>query len=545
MSGDGAFETEDSTYSSKALWIDTFLDIANENRIAKDFKVHQALASLLPQGSTLTRILKASEPLWQSGQKRRIPGAKQHESLEDFLNHALANGSPFDIAQVLQAISFRSDNAFLNRMSTAVDRLILSDQDYMTSLEGLNRAIVQGHLHSDCGRTRQAWQIWRRAIMYAQMQGLHKVRLTPEAELIWWALFGLDRSVSMMLGMPYAIPESHCNMEFRLDSLPERSRALRAFRFRLGQIIGKVIDHQQTSHSYNMPQFMDLEVIDRELSQLPSQMPPEMWLLDALPPKNDMEQARQWREVVFNQLSYYQTYIALYLPYLLRSLDNPKWEHLRRRCLQASRKFLQLYHRLRHPEAGFLLKCRAFDSVGCAATIIVILVLWTHARSGTKRIEDCSDWKLVETTMDLYKRFLEQQDEEAARQSYRTLQRFSETRYLRANVDPGRTKFNIPFFEAINADSTDGFIVNFASTNFGPSSNLGTSMSFAMFPVDSSAYMLPPGQSMEAMLANYELLGYADKEATFPQLNVHEPTADNSSPTPQGNLEWGFMVQDI
>jgi hypothetical protein len=76
----------------------------------------------------------------------------------------------------------------------------------------------QGFLYSEAGLARRAWQTWRQAIISAQILGLHKERRTLEADKSWWMLYNLDRFFSLMLGMPYAIADVHCNMDYRGES---------------------------------------------------------------------------------------------------------------------------------------------------------------------------------------------------------------------------------------------------------------------------------------------------------------------------------------
>jgi hypothetical protein len=51
----------------------------------------------------------------------------------------------------------------------AVDRWVLSDDEYAASLEGMECLILKSKWYADVGQPRRAWIAYRKGLMYAQL----------------------------------------------------------------------------------------------------------------------------------------------------------------------------------------------------------------------------------------------------------------------------------------------------------------------------------------------------------------------------------------
>ena len=119
-------------------------------------------------------------------------------------------------------------------------------------------------------------------MMFAQLMGLHKVRVNGRQDMIWWAIFQTDRFSSLMLGTPYSISESHCNMGFRGKDLRADFTPF-GFICRLALIVGKVIDQL---HSLSDAPHTLAMAIDQELNCCTAEMPAEFWIRELYAPKD-------------------------------------------------------------------------------------------------------------------------------------------------------------------------------------------------------------------------------------------------------------------
>ena len=69
-----------------------------------------------------------------------------------------------DIAKVLQLVVRTLDATVFEGIVHLIDELIIDDDEYLGTLEGLECAISQAILHSDIGQPRRTWFICRRAL---------------------------------------------------------------------------------------------------------------------------------------------------------------------------------------------------------------------------------------------------------------------------------------------------------------------------------------------------------------------------------------------
>jgi hypothetical protein len=350
------------------------------------------------------------------------------------------------------------------QITITIDVLILSDEKYMSTMEGIHCAIMQGYLLNEAGQIKRAWQTWRKAIQWAYLMGLHTNRRTLEEDRIWWTLYTLDRNASLLLGRPYAISDQHSGPMFQGERMEDESPlSFSGYHFRLSRIAGKCIDHMYNPDASTLD--AELAGLDLELQQFAKALPADFWKVDAAAPKGgDMARAMAWRYKLLNQLTYHQLVVALYLGYFMKANSgDTRYKYLRGRCIQAARTFLRIYLQFRHPSNRSMIKSRAFDPTACSAVMILLLGLWntppsnepntsnnTSTSSTSGQTTNRSDWVTVQACMQLYKScYSSDRDEKAAFHSYNTIQLFHQTRCLGAAIDMHvEADFTIPLFQS-------------------------------------------------------------------------------------------------
>jgi hypothetical protein len=447
--------------------------------------IRHSLTKVLPVGENLRQSLQKGNLIW-SVMARTQPKGPHCKSLESFARYATERGTPCELARVALLLAYYSSPTEVQRTTRLVDQLVLSDEEFMTTLEGLECAIIQGNLLNELGQSKKAWQVWRKAICHAQLMSLHTTRRTPQEEMVWEGLYVLDRTTSLLIGQPYAIPDRHCVFT-PPESDADGKSAFRSFLFRLSRIAGRVIDHLHGDGAGGDPSsapVASLMQLDRELAALASTMPASFWHGEppAATATADRAATHAWRYRTVSKLAYHQTFLALFLPFLLRGGGRAgagpaaaaAHRHFRGRCVAESRAFLRLHQEFRRRSPADVVKCRAFDATSCAASMVLVLGLWGGGAAASRSPsagagaaggqaaaaeDDCNDWGLVQSAMQVFRHCVARDaDERAAHHSSRSLQLLLQTRNLAALLDDGGAaarggdggaagvEFTIPFF---------------------------------------------------------------------------------------------------
>jgi hypothetical protein len=436
---------------------------------AKDQRARHALMAVLPPHAKLLTILNSQSHMWAVFQ-RKCPGTRESASIEEFANRVLNKGSPCEMGMLVLLMGSCTEGDLLDQCLALVDRWIISDDDYMGTLQGLECAILQGKIYADIGQARRSWLAFRRGLTLAQLMGLHRNHsLSLSRESIWWSLYGADRLTSLMLGMPYGIPDAHCNMDFMGQAVHKSVHPL-AFFAKIAYFAGKVVDRSQGLQEATYASALDLE---EELNQYASQMPPGWWDVGPMVACEDPNIAYEWQEKVLGQMAFHQIKAYLHMPFMLKSASNQGYDIMlksrsnsgydssRRACIDGSREMLRLYHMLR-AEGTPLYECKAVDFVGFTACILLVLGLMGYGRENMHNpLQDESDWGLIEQSMDIFKRASSEKGGKVAAQSYQALAQLHQVKNFDCSgpeTDPNQvTKIVIPFFGTISVKRGHSF----------------------------------------------------------------------------------------
>lgn len=141
-------------------------------------------------------------------------------------------------------------------------------------------------------------------------------------ESIWWGLYHGDRFLSLLLGLPYGISDSHCDLSMP-DFGGEYMHPM-VFVNNVSKLAGRVIDRNQGTAEQSFAWALQL---DQELEDLWKKLDPA-WLdfseLLATPENN----AAELRERIMAQIIYHQIRVYLHLP-LCSSLPQIHDSHTR------------------------------------------------------------------------------------------------------------------------------------------------------------------------------------------------------------------------
>jgi hypothetical protein len=221
---------------------------------------------------------------------------------------------------------------------------------------------------------------------------------------------------------------------------------------------GKVIDRTQGLQEATYASALDLE---QELNSYATQMSPSWWHIEPLVACDDPNVSYEWQEKVLGQIAFHQIKAYLHMPFMLKSANQEIYGPSKKACIDGSREILRLYHLLR-AEGTPLYECKAIDFIGFTACILLVLGLLGYGRSATHNpFQDESDWALIETSMEIFKRASSEKGGRVAAQSYRALEQLHRVKNYNCegpNSDPNETaKIVIPFFGTISVQRGQSF----------------------------------------------------------------------------------------
>lgn len=149
---------------------------------AKKERTKQALLAVLPPFDKLNKILNSNSEWWQTWRKKCSGTSTSDETLSQFASKALAEGNIGALGTVLLSVGICSDDEReVERYVEAIDKYVLSDDEYAATLEGMECLILKAKWYADVGQPRRAWLAYRKGLMYTQLMVR---RLSAHASLI-------------------------------------------------------------------------------------------------------------------------------------------------------------------------------------------------------------------------------------------------------------------------------------------------------------------------------------------------------------------------
>jgi hypothetical protein len=126
---------------------------------------------MLPPYDQLNRILTRNSDWWQTWRRKCSGTSGPTQTLSQFAAHALTSGNIGAIGTVVLSVGIcTSDESIdVEAYVEAVDRWMLSDDEYAASLEGIECLILKAKWFADVGQPRRAWIAYRKGLMYAQL----------------------------------------------------------------------------------------------------------------------------------------------------------------------------------------------------------------------------------------------------------------------------------------------------------------------------------------------------------------------------------------
>lgn len=272
--------------------------------------------------------------------------------------------------------------SYIHLMSRLVEAasLVTSKDDLVDSLEGVECIMIESMYHNNAGNLRRAWITHRRAMVIAQMMGLHwppslsrqvkvvdagaRGRIDPEH--MWYRLIITDRYLSLILGLPQCSVDSPFDSPLVLEECTSMERMER-----LESIAGGLILQRNTCNVHDLS---NTQEIDRLLQEAAALMPPKWWLIPKVATivGNDSKALDETLRFM-NQFTHYHLLAQAHLPYLLQPLSgNRQCEYSKSVAVMASREILSRFVAFRSSDS-VTAYCRGIDFLAFIASTMLSL----------------------------------------------------------------------------------------------------------------------------------------------------------------------------
>ena len=290
------------------------------------------------------------------------------------------------LAAFLQSVPPRSAsedgadfNAIMCRAVNTAGRLVTSNDELLVSLDGIECVMIESMYWNNAGHLRRSWLTNRRAMVMAQMMGLHTGACSAAAVLepetrnridpsyMWFRLVVTDRYTSLMLGLPQGTLENVFASPKALGKCMPMERMER-----LESVASSLILQRNSSERTN---FAATQEIDTMLKEAAALMPPQWWLMTPGPEDSKSNDTKAFEESIrfTNHFAHQHLLVQLHLPYiLLPSSANPNYDYSKMTAIGASRAVVAMFVSFRSPASSHSY-CRGIDFVAFIASTTLCL----------------------------------------------------------------------------------------------------------------------------------------------------------------------------
>jgi hypothetical protein len=266
----------------------------------------------------------------------------------------------------------------MSRLVETASKLVTCDDDLVSSLEGIECIMIESMYHNDAGNLRRAWITHRRAVVTAQMMGLHR-GLSPsttaklmldgdtqdriDPEHMWYRLIITDRYLSLMLGLPQASLKSPFASPDALEACSPMERMER-----MESVAGGLILERNKVDIHDLARTREIDKVFQEAAAL---MPPQWWLApDVATIIGDDREALGETLRLMIHFTHYHLLAQLHLPYLLLPSNDRKYDYSKLTAVMASREILARFVSFRSSDA-VTAYCRGIDLLAFIASAVL------------------------------------------------------------------------------------------------------------------------------------------------------------------------------
>ncbi|CAI6092241.1 unnamed protein product [Clonostachys chloroleuca] len=344
--------------------------------------------------------------------------------------------------------------AIINRLVEAVSTLVTTNEKLHGTMECLECIIYESVFHKTNGNLKKAWQVVRRALLVAQMMGIHRSLSPPvknidpscrtEPHFVWFRILYLDRYLCLLLGLPQGTPHT----EMPPDSVLASDGPLDKLGRLQAVIASRIIDRNEKGLQAN-----DLNLtqeIDAELIRVGSTMPEEFWISPRFVGVEVGSEDEFWAMArVSAQMFYFNLVTQLHLPYLLLFDPDPKYDYSRIACMSASRELLTRFLASHHfRSAGACHRALGFIALLASMALLLghfdsrlhpnVTSVFAHQRRSDRAMIECM-LQAADDVRGSEGKLLDEKNEQALRRLLLVEEDFSKGRNYTVRIRSGPT----------------------------------------------------------------------------------------------------------
>ncbi|RMZ88038.1 hypothetical protein DV736_g4733, partial [Chaetothyriales sp. CBS 134916] len=448
------------------------------------------LTQMLPSAHDLSIILESSHEWWVIWRKM-FPEItdRRCESMKESVSHSLRSDKPAEIAKIILCIAIslhqmpdgfdwsrlhltESRSQLMDKYISAVDKLIISDDEVAATIEGIECMVLASKYHINMGRPRRSWLLYHRAIAFCQLLGFHRLLSQPDYSnsefrrsiSIWTHLIMGDRVLALLLGIPYTVPDPFCRPLFASAMMQQFSaNDGEIYIFKLLPLITRMVDRNQSPVSVPYSATMRL---DQELEELHASQDPSWWTTERLP----YQAVEDHFDRLQAQMFHYQAKVLLHMPFMLRSSANDKRYHYSHSsALDGARHMIRYYDSLRTSPIGPYI-CKLIDFQAFTAAMLLLLNLCGYAsanRTSQQHPQDLEqdqhDSELIDLTIALLQDASKELGGAVAAQSVQALELLAQVRQgsdgkASKECQKQTCQVSIPYFGTISITMGKSFV---------------------------------------------------------------------------------------
>ncbi|OQE15391.1 hypothetical protein PENFLA_c032G06632 [Penicillium flavigenum] len=309
--------------------------------------------------------------------------------------------------------------AIMEQLADSAIKLVNTNDVLLGTLECLENLILEGFYHIDGGNIRRAWITMRRAVMTAQLLGLHRPghyhfktvnqQNDLDPAVMWACVVSTEQFLCLLLGLPTSTSGASFTIPRATSAFVESGN----LPVLIPDVVRKIIERNQM----HAPQeALDMtQNIDQELLGVIKQWPPAFWRpLQLAGLEVDSADAFWETRRAWDHIFYYSLVNQLHLPYMINPKHVSQRVYSRIACANASREILirQIAIRTFNPvRAG----CRMGDFVALIAGMTLMLAhILSHCNKGTENLlvhQRVGDRATVERALECMQSMSEQHED--------------------------------------------------------------------------------------------------------------------------------------
>ncbi|KAL4721952.1 hypothetical protein ACLX1H_011144 [Fusarium chlamydosporum] len=251
--------------------------------------------------------------------------------------------------------------ALIDRFLAQVSIFYIADCTPACSIDSIEALVLQYELFISIGRPSKAWKCIRTGIENAMLLGLHLPNRQSLYGGVWEALWIRDRQISLILGLPYTVPENlTLNATRNVHSYPELD-ALR----KIASIAGCISDRDRMRQD---TPFHTMTRIVEEMRELKIMIPDEVGT------KADLESEQSFTQPLGHailRLFKHTINTMIHLPYSQFAGYDKQFEYTRVEVLESAEGAIQAHQDIRDMQDRPV-KCDLYDFLAFNAAVILV-----------------------------------------------------------------------------------------------------------------------------------------------------------------------------